>query len=232
MPSPSSSADSPEVLPEVVLKLATSFDGALDDRTPARAIFSGPEDTHEVDLLRAGCDAILVGAETVRKDDPRLRLKSEEARIARNAAGRTGEPLRVCLTRTGRLPVHAAIFQPGGGEAFIYAPQSAGRDLQTIFNGRVTVVGLPATALSVRAVLLDLAARGVRRLLVEGGAAVAAACLNEDLVDHIRIAVSPRIIGDPAAPRLPQLGTGRRKIRIVGTRPAGSVFVIEGIFCR
>jgi len=62
--------------PYVLLSCATSADGYLDDATPRRLILSGPADLDRVDEVRAGCDAILVGAQTVRTDNPRLLIRA------------------------------------------------------------------------------------------------------------------------------------------------------------
>ena len=67
------------------MSCAVSVDGYLDDATPSRLILSGPEDLDEVDALRAAADAILVGAGTIRKDNPRL-LVRDPARVAAREA--------------------------------------------------------------------------------------------------------------------------------------------------
>ena len=61
--------------PFVILKIATSLDGYLDDNSLKRIVFSSPADILEVDKLRAEADAILIGAETIRKDNPRLLIR-------------------------------------------------------------------------------------------------------------------------------------------------------------
>jgi len=66
--------------PYVLLSCATSADGYLDDASPRRLILSGPADLDRVDEVRAGCDAILVGAGTIRADDPRLLVRDPRRR--------------------------------------------------------------------------------------------------------------------------------------------------------
>ena len=65
-----------------------SVDGKIDDTGPERLLLSGPDDLDRVDELRASADAILVGANTVRRDNPRLLVRSPQRRAARIAAGR------------------------------------------------------------------------------------------------------------------------------------------------
>jgi riboflavin biosynthesis pyrimidine reductase len=161
--------------PYVLLSAAVSLDGALDDRTDRRLILSGPEDLDAVDQLRAGCDAILVGAGTVRADDPRLLVRSPARRAAREARGLPPSPVRVVLSG-GALDPGAAVFTGGP------PPLVLGGALPDV--------------------LAELAARGVARLLVEGGASVLTAVLAAGLADELRLAVAPVFVGDPLAPRL------------------------------
>ena len=99
--------------PYVLLSCATSADGYLDDASPRRLILSGPADLDRVDEVRAGCDAIMVGAQTVRKDNPRLLIRDPRRRARRAARGRPEHPARVTLTATGDLDPRANFFAPG-----------------------------------------------------------------------------------------------------------------------
>ena len=104
--------------PYTILSCAVSLDGYLDDASPDRLILSGPEDLDEVDELRASVDAILVGAGTIRADNPRLLVRSP-ARIAwRVARGMPEHPLRVTMTRSGDLDP-AARFFTGPGQSLV-----------------------------------------------------------------------------------------------------------------
>ena len=85
--------------PWVILKLAMTLDGAL--AVPGRRWITGPRARAEVQRIRAGCDAILVGAETVRKDNPRLTVRRERP---------GSQPWRVVVTRSGRLPAQPRIL--------------------------------------------------------------------------------------------------------------------------
>jgi 5-amino-6-(5-phosphoribosylamino)uracil reductase len=184
----------------VLLSAAVSLDGALDDRSPRRLILSGPKDLDAVDELRAGCDAILVGAGTVRADDPRLQVRSERRRAGRVARGLPPTPARVVLTRSRALDPGAAVF---GGDP---PPLLLGGELPDV--------------------LAELAERGVRRLLVEGGAAVLTALLAAGLADELRLAVAPVFVGDPGAPRfLGPAAAPRRRLLAVGA--AGDTAVLR-----
>ncbi len=166
--------------PHVILSCAMSLDGYIDDATDERLILSGPADLDRVDELRASCDAILVGAGTVRADNPRLLVRSAERRRRR-----TSDPIKVTLTTTGDLDPGAAFFTAGDAARIVYVPPGTAVDLPATV---VAVDGLPA-------LLADLAGRGVERLLVEGGTSVHTAFLSGGLADEIQLAVAPILVG-------------------------------------
>src|SRR5262249_3111636 len=87
----------------VIEKCAMSIDGFIDDGSPARRIPSNPADCGRADEVRASCDAILVGAGTVRADDPALLVRSPGRQRSRVERGLPRQPIKVTITRTGRL---------------------------------------------------------------------------------------------------------------------------------
>ena len=186
--------------PYVLLSCATSADGYLDDASPRRLILSGPADLDRVDEVRAGCDAVLVGAQTVRKDNPRLLIRDPRRRARRAARGRPEHPARVTLTATGDLDPQARFFAPGALRLVYCATPAIGRARERLGDSAVLIdAGDP---LSLDLVLIDLAERGVLRVLVEGGARVLGEFLARDLADELNLAVAPFFVAEPAAPRL------------------------------
>jgi 5-amino-6-(5-phosphoribosylamino)uracil reductase len=187
--------------PYTVLSCAVSVDGYLDDASPDRLLLSGPEDLDEVDELRAGVDAILVGAGTIRADDPRLLVRDPARSAARTAAGRPPHPLRVTLTATGDLDP-AARFFTGPGTPLVYCAAAAAPAAQKGLQGSGAAVIAAGAELSLAAVLHDLyAERAVATVLIEGGSRILAQALAGGLADELRLAVAPFFIADPAAPR-------------------------------
>jgi 5-amino-6-(5-phosphoribosylamino)uracil reductase len=185
--------------PYVLLSCATSADGYLDDASPERLILSGPADLDRVDEVRAGCDAILVGAQTVRADNPRLLIRDPRRSARRAARGLPAHPARVTLTATGDLDPDARFFAPGALR-LVYCATSALPQATKIKDSAVLIdAGDPVSA---DFVLQDLAERGVARLLVEGGARVLGDFLAADRADELDLAVAPFFVADPAAPRL------------------------------
>ncbi|GAA0824832.1 dihydrofolate reductase family protein [Streptosporangium sp. NPDC049644] len=186
--------------PYVLLSCAMSVDGYIDDRTPQRLLLSNDEDFDRVDEVRAGCDAILVGAGTVRRDDPRLLVRSPERGRERVARGLPPSPAKVTLTATGDLDPAAAFFTAGDPEKIVYAASPAVAKLTVRLAGAAEVVDA-GEPIDLDRVLADLYGRGVRRLMVEGGTSVHTRFLRQDLVDELHLVVAPFFVGDPAAPR-------------------------------
>jgi 5-amino-6-(5-phosphoribosylamino)uracil reductase len=187
--------------PYVLLSCAMSVDGCLDAAGPHRLVLSAGADLDRVDSERASADAVMVGAGTIRRDNPRLLIRSPQRRAARAARGLPEHPARVTITGTGDLDPAAHFFAgPGPERPLVYCPSvSAARTRQRL-NAAAGVIdaGQPVR---LAAVLADLAGRGVRRLMVEGGASLGSQFLADALVDELQLVVAPFFVGDPAAPR-------------------------------
>ena len=202
--------------PYVLLSVATSLDGHIDDARPERLILSNAEDLDRVDAERAAADAILVGAATIAADDPRLLVRSATRRAERVARGAPPSPIKVTITRTGEgLEPGAKFFTAGDGAKLVYAAPVAVAELTRRLDGLATVVA----AADLRFVLADLADRGVARLMVEGGTRTNTLFLTAQVVDELQVVVAPLLVGDPAAPRLAAAPVGRMplaEVRRVG----------------
>jgi len=129
--------------PWVILKLAMTLDGVL--AVPGRRWITGPQARAEVQRIRAGCDAILVGAETVRRDNPRLTVRNGKTCL---------QPWRVVVTRSGKLPWRARIFTDQHRQrTLVYRNKTWDqifRDLHRKGVCRLLVEGGKATAESLR----------------------------------------------------------------------------------
>ncbi|MBZ3907787.1 MULTISPECIES: dihydrofolate reductase family protein [Streptomyces] len=220
--------------PYVLLSAAVSLDGFLDDTGPERLLLSGPADFDRVDEVRAASDAILIGAGTLRTDNPRLLVNSPERRAARVAAGLPEYPLKVTVSASGDLDP-AARFWHTGGEKVVYTTDKGAERLRGL--------GLPAGPNGVDviplgpepewpAVLDHLGdVRGVRRLMVEGGGRVHTQLLQQGLADEVQLAVAPLFVGEADAPRL--FGPGAypggptSRLRLLETRPVGDIVLIR-----
>jgi 5-amino-6-(5-phosphoribosylamino)uracil reductase len=198
--------------PYVLLSCAMSVDGCLDAPGEDRLILSGSEDLDRVDGERAASDAIMVGAGTLRRDNPLLLIRSPARRAWRAARGMPEHPAGVTLTATGDLDPGARFFAgrdgPGppapparsGTARLVYCASPVAAALRARLAGLAEVADA-GTRPSLPAVLTDLARRGVRRLMVEGGARLGSQFLAAGLVDELHLVVAPVLVGDPAAPR-------------------------------
>ncbi|AKZ56626.1 5-amino-6-(5-phosphoribosylamino)uracil reductase [Streptomyces ambofaciens ATCC 23877] len=187
-------------LPYVLLSAAVSLDGYLDDTGPERLLLSSPADFDRVDEVRASVDAILVGAGTIRADNPRLLVNSAERRGARVAAGKAEYPLKVTVSATGELDPAAAFWHTGGEKLLLTTDEGARRARALGLAADVVPLG---GAFDWRAALEHLHdERGVRRLMVEGGGTVHTQLLRQELADELQLVLAPLLVGDPDAPRL------------------------------
>jgi len=179
--------------PHVILKLAVSSDDKIGASGRKPVAISGEAARARVHLLRAQCDAVLVGIGTVRADDPLLtcRLPGMEAR----------SPVRVVLDRSLRIPgasrlVHSARETPLWVMTSSLSEAPAAMKLGAA-GAQVIRVATTATppGLDLMAVLHALAEKGITRLLVEGGARVASSFIAAGLVDEVWLLRGPDAIG-------------------------------------
>lgn len=209
--------------PYVLSSAAVSLDGCLNDTSPDRLVLSNDADLDRVDEVRAGVDAILVGAGTIRADNPRLLVRDERRRQRRVDRGLPPNPVKVTLTSSGNLDPDTSFFTTGESEKIVYASHAPN------VSARLRAASTVVEASDLQTVLADLAARGVRRLMVEGGQDVHTRFLAAGVVDELHLALAPFFVGDPAAPRFvgaarfPQ--SAQNPMTLAETRQLGDVVV-------
>ena len=186
--------------PYTLLSCALSIDGYLDSATPRRLELSNDADLDRVDAVRASCDAILVGAGTVRRDNPRLLVRSKARRDERTARGLAPSPIKVTVTERVELDARADFFTTGDTETLVYVASQRVVDACSRLGPVATVVD-GGNPIEMRTISEDLAARGVQRLMVEGGGKVHTQFLTDNLADELQLVVAPFFIGDSRAPR-------------------------------
>jgi diaminohydroxyphosphoribosylaminopyrimidine deaminase/5-amino-6-(5-phosphoribosylamino)uracil reductase len=181
--------------PRVTLKLAASLDGRIAPpggfpRRGPRRWLTGPLARRAVHRLRAGCDAIVIGAGTARADDPRLTSRGADA---------PRQPLRVvCDTRLA-LPRTLRLLRPPLARGTVIAcgrtaPRAVERALAA---AGVRVWRLPgARGVSPRALLRRMAREGLQEVMVEGGGRLARSFLEARAVDRLVLFTAPLVIGD------------------------------------
>jgi diaminohydroxyphosphoribosylaminopyrimidine deaminase/5-amino-6-(5-phosphoribosylamino)uracil reductase len=216
-----------EGVPMVTLKLATSLDGRIATAAKESRWITGAEARRAAHALRARHDAILVGSGTVIDDDPDLTcrlpggVKVPAPRVVADARLRT--PASARLVRSAR-EVPTIIATVAGHPAAALAPfRDAGAE----------VLELPGSGegIALRPLLEALAARGITRLLAEGGSGIAASLLREGLADRLAWFHAPLVIGGDGIAAayplpLPELAKAP-KFRRVSVRPLGADLLSE-----
>ena len=217
--------------PYVLLSVAASLDGCIDDTRPSRLLLSNDADFDRVDEVRAGVDAILVGANTVRADNPRLLIRSAARRRARVARGLPPHPLKVTLTGSGQVDPTSNFFTTGDTGKLVYTTSAALPKLRERLGSVATVIAV-GERLGLPDLLADLAGRGVRRLMVEGGSGVNTLFLGAGLVDELHVVFAPVFVAQPGAPKLVDpvatFSYGpQRPLRLVEVRQLGEVVLLR-----
>jgi 5-amino-6-(5-phosphoribosylamino)uracil reductase len=207
-----------------------SIDGYVDDTTEERLLLSNEADFDRVDAVRAQCDAILVGAGTIRQDNPRLLVRSAARRAARIARGADPDPVKVTVTGSCDLDPEASFFTAGDADKLVYCASSTVDGARELLAGRATVVD-GGDPVDVRLVADDLAARGVRRLMVEGGGHMHTQFLAAGLADELQLVVAPFFVGDSRAPRFVYDGvfpwSAGNRATLAEARPIGDVVLLR-----
>ena len=143
----------------VTLSAAVTADGYMDDDSPRRLIISTPGDWEEVYRLRAAHDAILAGAETLRRDDPSLLVRDQAARARRVQAGLKPDIAKVTLTRSGGLSPRLRFFTAGDADRYVFSPGEI-TGLQNV----ATVIST-SEAITAKYIVTELEKRGIERLM-------------------------------------------------------------------
>jgi 5-amino-6-(5-phosphoribosylamino)uracil reductase len=166
----------------------------------------------------------------VRKDNPRLLVRSPQRQAGRLARGHPASPVKVTITGSGRLDPEAAFFTTGSGQKMVYCASTALDEARARLGALAAVVdgGQP---LDVARVVKDLLSRGVGRLMVEGGGRVHTQFLTAGLADELQLVVAPFFVGDSRARRF--VGDGAfpwnpdRRAELAEVRQLGDVVLLR-----
>jgi diaminohydroxyphosphoribosylaminopyrimidine deaminase/5-amino-6-(5-phosphoribosylamino)uracil reductase len=169
-------------MPFVTIKFAQSIDGRLATKSGDSKWISSQESLKYSHYLRKINDAILVGANTVRNDDPRLTTRLVKGK----------NPVRIILSPAGRPNPKAKVFSDRAAQTFVAT--SSGRKSNAGFN----LIPVPKTrsGLDLRQLLKKLGKMDITSLLVEGGAETITSFLSQKLVDRIEVCMAPILIGE------------------------------------
>jgi creatinine amidohydrolase len=177
----------------VMGQLGQSLDGRIATEGGASHFVTGPKDIERLHRLRSLVDAVIVGAATVAHDDPRLTVRLVEG----------PNPVRVVLDPSGQLDASRRVFSEPGAPTLVVrrAPagsQGAGPAPGAILRGTHEELNIPGShpdGLDLAALLAELRARGLLRILVEGGGVTVSRFLQAGLLDRLHVTVAPMLIG-------------------------------------
>lgn len=172
-----------------ILKYAMTLDGKIATSSGHSAWISNQSARNLVHQLRAACDAVIVGGNTVRKDNPRLTSRQAEAH----------NPLRVVMSRTLDLPTEAYLWQTTEFPTLVLTQKGANPDFQQLlWQKNVEVIELPS--LTPTQAMAHLYERGFSSVLWECGGTLAAQAIAEGMVQKILAFIAPKIVGGSNAP--------------------------------
>jgi riboflavin-specific deaminase-like protein len=200
--------------PLAVAHLGQSLDGYIATADGDSYYVTGPENVLHLHRMRALCGAVVVGAETIARDDPRLTVRHVEG----------PSPLRVIIDPRRRLSAGHRVFAGDEAPTLLVCEQASAGSRTT--TGSAEILELPSRddELDLALLLRRLHERGIHAVFIEGGGATVSAFLEAGLLDRLQVAVAPLLIGN-----------GRQGIRMSAhetisecLRPAHRVFAMGG----
>jgi diaminohydroxyphosphoribosylaminopyrimidine deaminase/5-amino-6-(5-phosphoribosylamino)uracil reductase len=202
---------SPFPRPFVTVSYAQTLDGRLATVTGSSQWISGPESLHFTHELRAGHDAVMVGVGTVCRDNPRLTVRLVPG----------SDPLRVVVDSTLRTPSSAAVLSTDEAPGTLFAVTERAPDQRRghAKSRGASVVPIGSTEdgrVNLRELLCELYERGIRSVMVEGGARLITSFLRERLVDRLAVCVAFKV-----------LGSGLDAVGDLGIKDIGLAFTLE-----
>ena len=179
--------------PLVTLKLAQSLDGKIATNKGDSKWISSVKSRKLVQGLRKTHDAILIGINTLLKDDPILTIRNSKR-----------QPLKIIVDTELKIPITAKIFTKlSPGRTIIATTQDSSKNKENALRHKgvdVVRVGSSSRRVDLKALMKQLLLKGVGSVLVEGGGEIAASLLERGLVDNLYLFIAPIVIGGRNAP--------------------------------
>ena len=207
-------------IPFVTVKFAQSIDGRIATATGHSRWISSPESLKFAHKLRAINDAILVGSNTLKSDDPLLTTRLVKGR----------NPIRIVLSKSGKIELKSKMFKDNAARNIIATSRDS--RLKRVINGDIIYLKRQSDSVSLKELLKKLGKIGIMTLLIEGGAETVTSFLKQKLVDKIYICMAPIMIGN-GINSIGDLGikkiSGALKLEKTEWRKSGPDMIFSGI---
>jgi len=215
--------------PHVTLNVAISADGKISTYRREKLVLGGKADRYLMDVLRARCDAVVIGARTLQLDGWAIRVRDNELRKKRFSKRGQPHPLNVVMTTALDLKTTSQFFTHARTQRMIITSILAPEARVKRFGRLADVVVVKKKRLTPLDVLRTLQTHGVRRVLLEGGGELNFSFFEAGLVNELYVTVTPLILGGATAPT-PVDGTGftwatHRDLELLSCRRQEEVFL-------
>lgn len=205
----------------VKISVAISMDGYIDDSSSERLVLSCCEDWEQVREIRKNFDAILVGAQTIRNDNPALTIQNREGQSI----------AKVAVSGTASLDPKSRFFTEGQGDKIVITSRSAPQINIERLSKVAKVLTTDTDCIEPENIIELLSKEGVGSLLIEGGSRILTMFLSSGKVDYLRLAVAPFFVGESDAVRF--VGASKfphnksRRAHLISTEKVGDMAVME-----
>jgi diaminohydroxyphosphoribosylaminopyrimidine deaminase/5-amino-6-(5-phosphoribosylamino)uracil reductase len=213
-------------MPFVVLKIAQSVDGRIATARGESKWITGPEARKRVHGLRNELDAVLVGVDTIIKDNPSLDCRAPKGR----------DPFRLIVDSRLRIPLQSKVLHCGDNRTILCCTGKAPEPrIRRLAGMGITVLTVKEKQgrVDLKALMRELGRRDIMSIMIEGGSSVSASALASGIVDKVMVFVAPKLIGGAdAVPSIggasPRLLKHARDLRKVRWQRYGRDLLIEG----
>lgn len=218
--------------PFVCMNMAMTADGKVTSAARERQHFTSQIDRKTMDRLRAEVDAVLLGAGTLRIDDPHLHVRDAEMKEYRRSLGKPEGLLFVLVTASALVDPDSRFFRdPLASGRIVATVEDASPDRLAALGARAEIWKIGRGRVDLVELLRKLKERGVERLLLEGGGELNWGFVRDDLVDELYVTIAPCLLGGRESPTIVE-GEGfamkdRRRLRLLDLGRAG-----DEIYCR
>ncbi len=202
--------------PFVHLNVAATADGKIDTFERRGAAISSDRDKERVDRLRSDCDAVMVGSRTLHDEDPSLTVKSAALRELRQQRGLPPNPAKVGVASRLQLRPDCKFLTTGPARIWLFTTtQTDAAQLSMLRHQGAEVHILGKDRVNLAEAMSVLVERGVKRLMLEGGATLNAEMLQLGLVDEVSVFIAPLLFGGETSPTLSG-GVGLKRAEAIG----------------